>query len=73
MSTRPLGWTTLEESDRLVMAGLDSNTADMMYYQTPQDVLDPNPNYDGILCYPYSKLIGYNGIRAIDTFNKLKQ
>lgn len=35
-------------------------------------VFDPNPNYDGILCYPYSKLIGYNGIRAIDTFNKLK-
>lgn len=42
MSTRPLGWTTLEESERLAKAGLDSNTADMMYYQTPQDVLDPN-------------------------------
>ena len=36
-------------------------------------VFDPNPNYDGILCYPYSKLIGYNGIRTIDTFQKLKQ
>lgn len=36
-------------------------------------VFDPNPNYQNVLCYPYSKLIGYNGIRAIDTFNKLKQ
>lgn len=31
MSKRPLGWTTLEESERLAKAGLDSNTADMTY------------------------------------------
>ena len=36
-------------------------------------VFDPNPKYKDILCYPYSKLIGYNGIRTIDTFNKLRQ
>ena len=30
-------------------------------------VFDPNPNYQNVLCYPYSKLIGYNGIRTIDT------
>lgn len=36
-------------------------------------VFDPHPKYKDILCYPYSKLIGYNGIRTIDTFNKLRQ
>lgn len=35
-------------------------------------VFDPNPNYQNVINYPYSKLIGYNGIRAIDTINKLK-
>ena len=74
MSTRPLGWTTLEESERLVMAGLDSNTADMMYYQTPQDVLDPNngvstfgillnlyPDFNGLKKNMEQFYSGYNG------------
>ena len=62
MSTRPLGWTTLEESERLVKAGLDSNTADMMYYQTPQDVLDPNNGVSsfGILLNLYPD---FNGLK----------
>lgn len=74
MSTRPLGWTTLEESERLVNAGLDSNTADMMYYQTPQDVLDPNngvssfgillnlyPDFNGLKKNMEQFYSGYNG------------
>lgn len=30
-SNRPLGWTTIEEAKRLVDAGLDPNTADMLF------------------------------------------
>lgn len=33
-------------------------------------VFDPNPNYKNIREYPYAKLIGYNGIRTIDTIKK---
>jgi len=32
---------------------------------------DPNPEYKDIKCYPYSKLIGYNGIREVFKFTKL--
>jgi len=34
-------------------------------------VFDPNPNYQDIIRYPYSELIGYNGIRCIDIIKKL--
>ena len=33
-------------------------------------VFDPNPNYKEIIEYPYAQLIGYNGIRTIDTIKK---
>lgn len=32
---------------------------------------DPNPEYKGIVSYPYSQLIGYNGIRSIDIVRKI--
>lgn len=34
-------------------------------------VFDPNPEYKGIIEYPYARLIGHNGIRAIDALLKL--
>lgn len=34
-------------------------------------VHDPNEKYKGIFEYPYSRLIGYNGIRSIDTIRKI--
>lgn len=36
-------------------------------------VFDPNPRYEGIKMYPYSKLIGYNGIRDIMPVIKIKE
>ena len=33
-------------------------------------VFDPNPDYQNVLNYPYSRLIGYNGIRGVDTIHK---
>lgn len=33
---------------------------------------DPQPEYKGILHYPYSQIIGYNGIRSIDIIRKIK-
>ena len=35
-------------------------------------VFDPNPEYEKVINYPYSKLIGYNGIRGIDVIKPLK-
>lgn len=34
-------------------------------------VFDPQEDYMHITNYPYAKLIGYNGIRAIDTIRKI--
>lgn len=34
-------------------------------------VFDPQKNYENIKTYPYAKLIGYNGIRTIDTIRKI--
>lgn len=34
-------------------------------------VFDPNPEYEKVINYPYSKIIGYNGIRGIDIIKKL--
>jgi hypothetical protein len=36
-------------------------------------VHDPNPEYQGIIQYPYAKIIGYNGIRTIDTMIKIEK
>ena len=33
---------------------------------------DPQKDYEGIIRYPYAKLIGFNGIRAIDTIRRIK-
>lgn len=33
---------------------------------------DPQPEYKGILHYPYSQIIGYNGIRSIEIIRKIK-
>lgn len=35
-------------------------------------VFDPQPEYQNIKFYPYSSLIGYNGIRDIICINKIK-
>lgn len=35
-------------------------------------VFDPNPEYEKVVNYPYSKLIGFNGIRGIDVIEKIK-
>lgn len=34
-------------------------------------VFDPNKEYENVVNYPYSKIIGYNGIRGIDKILKL--
>lgn len=34
-------------------------------------VFDPQPEYAKVVNYPYSKLIGYNGIRCIDIITKI--
>ena len=34
-------------------------------------VFDPQPEYAKVVNYPYSKLIGYNGIRSIDIIKKI--
>jgi hypothetical protein len=34
-------------------------------------VFDPNPEYEKVVNYPYSRLIDYNGIRTIDIIKKL--
>lgn len=34
-------------------------------------VFDPQPEYENVKNYPYSKLIGYNGIRSIDIITKI--
>lgn len=34
-------------------------------------VFDPQPEYEKVKNYPYSRLIGYNGIRSIDIIKKL--
>ena len=34
-------------------------------------VFDPQPEYEKVINYPYSKLIGYNGIRCIDIIKKI--
>lgn len=35
-------------------------------------VFDPQPAYEKVVNYPYSKLIGYNGIRSIDIIKKIE-
>lgn len=35
-------------------------------------VFDPQPEYAKVVNYPYSKLIGYNGIRSIDIIKKIE-
>jgi hypothetical protein len=35
-------------------------------------VFDPNKEYEKVINYPYSKLIGCNGIRGIDTIRRVK-
>lgn len=35
-------------------------------------VFDPQKEYENVVNYPYSKLIGYNGIRSVDIITKLK-
>ena len=34
---------------------------------------DPQPEYQGILQYPYAKLIGFNGIRTIEVIRKISE
>lgn len=34
-------------------------------------VFDPNPEYEKVVNYPYSRLIDYNGIRTIDIIKKI--
>ena len=34
-------------------------------------VFDPQPVYEKVVNYPYSRLIGYNGIRSIDIIRKI--
>ena len=34
-------------------------------------VFDPNPEYKGIIRYPYAELIGYNGIRDIHCIRRI--
>lgn len=36
-------------------------------------VHDPNPEYQGIIQYPYAELIRYNGIRTIDSIRKIEK
>lgn len=38
-------YTTPEQAKRLEKLGLDLDTADLMYYQTPSDVTDPKNGY----------------------------
>lgn len=35
-------------------------------------VFDPQKDYEGILHYPYANIIGFNGIRVIDTLRRIK-
>lgn len=42
-------------------------------YEKIWSYLEANQNYQNVLCYPYSKLIGYNGIRTIDTIRKIEK
>lgn len=35
-------------------------------------VFDPQPEYEKVVNYPYSRLIGYNGIRSIDVIRKIE-
>jgi len=35
-------------------------------------VFDPNPEYSDVIEYPYAHLIGYNGIRGIDTIKRIE-
>lgn len=53
---RPLGWTTLEESEQLIKAGLSIETADMCYSHIIRggaDSYDANPEPCSSLDYPY--------------------
>ena len=34
-------------------------------------VFDPQKNYETVINYPYSKLIGFNGIRSVDIIKKI--
>ena len=46
---RPLGWTTVEESERLAEAGLDPNTADMYMINEHAFGIWNNLKYDDII------------------------
>ena len=53
---RPLGWTTIEESEQLIKAGLSIETADMCYSHIIRggaDSYDANPEPSEELDYPY--------------------
>lgn len=43
-----LGWTTLEQSKKLIEAGLDPNTADMYYYKDQLCLIYGDSNYNNI-------------------------
>ena len=50
-------YTTPEQAKRLENLGIDIDTADMMYYQTPSNVTDPKNGYaeSGVLILHHTK------------------
>ena len=55
-NNHPLGWTTLEEAQQLIKAGLSVETADMCYPHSIKggaDSYDANPMPCSSLDYPY--------------------
>lgn len=38
-----------------------------------QRIIAPQKEYEGVLEYPYSRLIGFNGIRDVMVIEKLKE
>jgi hypothetical protein len=75
MSTQscPLGWTTLEESQKLLEAGLSPDTADMWYGEVYEGFIDENGIYskksEPYYCIGLTKLsssnVSINQIRDI--------
>lgn len=45
---KQLGWTSLEQSKKLVAAGLDPDTADMYYFKDQLSLIYENVNYKNI-------------------------
>lgn len=72
IQSRPLGWTTLEESERLLEAGLSPDTADMWYAERiPKKIEGWNLIQNGDAYYYLSLEKSSENNWSIDTINDI--